>query len=895
MNYSFEEIGRLPTAGDNVAIATRTLDAGAIIAFKDIRFQLSHTVLPGHRFAVEAIAPGESLLSWGQTFGTALRAIAPGDYVCNEAVLRELGRRPLDFALPEQPNFADQTALFTFDEATFQASPPLPLYDHMRTFEGYRRSGGRGVGTRNMIVLLGTSSFTGGFVRMLETRLKPLAEKYPNIDGIAAIAHTEGGHETLNNRDLLLRTLAGFMVHSNVGAVLAVDYGSEAMNNAVLHDYMLQNQYPLDDLLHEFMSISGSFEQSLDKAAAIVESWFDAVNAMTRTAEPLSSLKIALQCGGSDAFSGVSANPLLGLIAKEILHYGGAANLAETDELIGAETYMLQNVRDAATAQKFLNTLNRFKTWAGWHGQSAEGNPSGGNMYRGLYNIYLKSLGAATKRSPDVRLDDVIEYGQPMREPGFYFMDSPGNDLESIAGQVASGCNMIFFTTGNGSITNFPFVPTIKIVTTTERYQLLERDMDVDAGVYLTGTPLSEMTQSALELTIAAASGQRVAGERAGHSQVQIWRNWQLNHTITLDAIPVMTHYSGEPLAISLEDMPASCDFHFPMVRNRNGYATERAALILPTSLCSGQIARMCAAQLNENRAGASAGITRFVALTHTEGCGSSAITELTDTMLGYLQHPVVHTALLLEHGCEKTHNSYVRHTMGEKGIDLNQFGWASVQLDGGIQKVLHKMMAWFAAQFAVDTLPKMMDADLSKLRLGLLTDGAVPSHIASTFAALTQWIIAAGGTVVTPSGDSLLQNPMYQQILTLDDPLPTLGYAQPFTKSGLHIMAAPSRHTSEIMTGLGATGIDVILAHIGQRPIAGHPLIPVLQVTGDKTIAAQYAVDMDDILAHDAANLPDVMLRLLEKTLSHDYVPRSMALGNMDFQITRGLLGISL
>ncbi len=893
MTYTFEKIGRLPAPGDNVAIAIQTLDAGTTITFGAETWQLSHTVLAGHRFAVQPIATGENLLSWGQTFGVALKTIAPGNYVCNAAVLNELSHRTLDFALPEHPNFADQIAPFSFDETTFQPAPPLPLYEHSRTFAGYRRSGGRGVGTRNMIVLLGTSSFTGGFVRLLETRLKPLAEKYPNIDGIVAVAHTEGGHDRLNNRELLLRTLAGFMVNPNAGAVLAVDYGSEAMNNAALQAYMQQHDYPLNHLLHQFMTISGSFEQSLDTAAHIVDGWLHAVNAISRTPESVKHLKIGLQCGGSDAFSGISANPLLGLITKEILQHGGAANLAETDELIGAETYMLHNVRDAATAKKFLATLNRFKTWAGWHGQAAEGNPSGGNMYRGLYNIYLKSLGAAMKRDPRIRLDYVIEYGEPMPEAGFYFMDSPGNDLESIAGQIACGCNLIFFTTGNGSITNFPFVPTLKIVTTTERYHLLEREMDINAGAYLDGTPLETLAEAAFELTLAAASGQRVAGERAGHSQVQIWRDWQQTRTIALDAIPVLMHYSGDPVQISLGENTEKTDFHYPVVHNRYGTASERVALILPTSLCSGQIARMCAAQLNEQGSGQAIGIARFVALVHTEGCGSSTVTELTDTMLGYLQHPVVHHALLLEHGCEKTHNSYFRHVMSERGLDSTQFGWASVQLDGGIQNVLHKMTTWFETQFAIDTLPNSTTAGLNTLRLGLLTDGAIANTMAEHLARLTQQIVAAGGTVVTPMNDALLQNSLYQRQLKLNDPLPTLGYAQPFAKAGLHLMAAPTQNTAEIMTGLGATGVDMLLVHISKRPLPGNPLLPVLQITGDEAVAKHHAADLDAVFSADAS--VEMMLTLLEKTLQKNYSPRSAQLGNMDFQVTRGLLGISL
>ena len=169
-----------------------------------------------------------------------------------------------------------------------------------------------------------------------------------------------------------------------------------------------------------------------------MQGWLEEVNATPRTPQPLSELKLALQCGGSDAFSGISGNPLASWVARELIRYGGAANLAETDELIGAEPYMMLNVSDVGTAAEFLQTIDRFQERVAWHGHSAAGNPSGGNKYRGLYNIVLKSIGAAMKRHPDVRLDHVIPYSTPMKAPGYYFMDSPGNDLESIAGQVAS-------------------------------------------------------------------------------------------------------------------------------------------------------------------------------------------------------------------------------------------------------------------------------------------------------------------------------------------------------------------------------------------------------------------------------------------------------------------------
>lgn len=889
MAIAFHDIARLPAPADNVAIATRNLEAGMQIVHDDDDFVLSHNVLVGHRFAVRPIAVGDSLLSWGQTFGTAIRPIAMGEYVANASVLKELNRRELDFALPPTPNFQDDLATYVFDEANFSPASPLPRYDDVRTFSGYRRAGQRGVGTRNMIVLLGTTSLTSGFVRTLESHLQAASEQYPNIDGIVAVAHTEGGHGEPNNRDLLLRTLAGFIVHPNVGAVLVVDYGTEAINNAVLSDYLTQNGYPVADVLHQFMSLSQSFGADLARAEGIVREWLEPVNNFARTTQPLSELKIALQCGGSDAFSGVSGNPLAAWVAKQVIQYGGSANLAETDELIGAETYVLDKVRDSATAKKFLSFVERFKERVSWHGHSALGNPSGGNKYRGLYNIYLKSLGAAMKRDPEVPLDFVIEYGEPMHEGGYYFMDSPGNDLESIAGQVASGCNMIFFVTGNGSITNFPFVPTIKIVTTTERFNLLSAEMDVNAGAYLDGTPLEDLGEETLQLTIDVASGEPSVGERAGHAQVQIWRDWLQVRPADIQQLRSI-HFSGEPIAIA-SDVTVP-EVSIPVYRDGDSYTTDHVGLILPTSLCSGQIARMCVDQLNKHHDTQSSSVSRYVTLVHTEGCGGSVNDEFRDTLLGYLSHPFVKHALLLEHGCESTHNAFFREAMMQRGYMPEEYGWASIQLEGGIQNVLRHMRDWFGEQIANDPPQSQSHAGLGAARLALVTHGAVDETTATVFAILTKMIVKAGGMVVVNEQDALLKSRYAEQLGLPDDLRPSLAYAQVAETGGFHIMAAPTKDWGELLTGLGATGVELIMTHTDAQSMPGHPMIPVLQVA---TAGTTTSTDVDLLLSGLAEEQVGQLLDSIVSTLSHDYTPKSMLSGNVYFQITRGLLGVSL
>jgi altronate dehydratase len=924
----FGEVGRLPEPGDNTAIATRTLEAGMRVIRGGSEFVVRHTVLEGHRFAVERIAEGEDLLSWGMPFGRAVRDIEPGDYACNEKILRVLrerfriparrregedpegtsdqggGRVPGGYRnegldLPSDPTFRDaELKPYVLDEESFRPGEQVPLHDTPRTFMGYRRGMGRGVGTRNDIVLLGATSRLTGFARALEGELKGIPDGYENVDGIVAVAHTEGGEDrTPNNLDLLLRTLSGFIVNPNVGAVLVLDHGGEeAVTGRMLRSYMEEHGYPLADVPHEFMSLEGGFRADLERAKSVVTGWLDRVNGARRTEEPASELKIGLQCGGSDAFSGVSANPLVGWVSKEIVRNGGAANLAETDELIGAEHYVLRNVRDLQTAQRFLATVERFKERVSWHGHTAEDNPSGGNNFRGLYNISIKSLGAAMKKDPDVRVDRVIEYAERMDEGGFYFMDSPGNDLESVAGQVAAGANMIFFTTGNGSITNFPFVPTIKFVTTTGRFELLSKDMDVNAGLYLDGTPMEDLGRETFERTLRAASGEKTVGERAGHSQVSIWRDWKQTGAENLEQLQNVPEPGGEPLPVAGE--APDLDFSFEAISSGRGLVTDQVGLVMPTSLCSGQIARRIATRLNE-RGVARDKVTRFVALPHTEGCGvsaGSAETIYSRTLLGHLANPMVRFGLLLEHGCEKTHNDYFRDRLIEADLDPARFGWASVQLDGGIDTVVEKVESWFTETLEDADELETETVGPESLRIGLYAAGPVSGEAARSLAEVTLAVAGVGGTVVVPETAAILESPAYLERVLGDRAVEnTLAYGQTARKPGLHVMEAPTDHWVETATGLGATGVEVMLAHVAGRPLQAHRMFPLLQASSDPETIQRHADDLDVLLEGDPAGWTEQLLDSVAAVASREYTPKLFEAGNTDFQFTRGLLGVSM
>ena len=892
----FAAAARLPAPGDNVAIASHRLEAGTRIRRETVEFELDSTVLEGHRFAAGPIRTGGDLLSWGMPFGVALVDLAPGTYVCNQGMLEALAGRRIDFDLPTSPNFEDRTEPYCLDESAFRPGVQVEPCAEPPTFQGYDR-GSRGVGTRNHLVVLGTTSRTAAYARALAERLQGIAPGCPSFDGVVSVSHTEGGTAAApHNRELLLRALAGFVVHPNVGAILAVDYGGEAVPNRLLEEFLRAEGYPLDDVPHQFLTIRGGFGDSLAAGESILRGWLPRVSSLERTHQPLSYLKLALQCGGSDAFSGISGNPLAAWVGREVIRGGGSANLAETDELIGAEAYLLRNVRDVDTARRFLRKVAAFKERVGWHGVTAEGNPSGGNKYRGLYNIVLKSIGAAMKRHPEVRLDSVIDYGEPMTDPGYYFMDSPGNDLESIAGQVASGANLILFVTGNGSVTNFPFVPTLKILTTTARFEMLARDMDVNAGAYQDGTPMDELGAQALELALETALGRHSKGEEAGHWQVSIWRDWQQTDDSNLAALLAAEQPNGRPLPMRPTVPPEA---RFPAFRTGDGCAFHRLGLVVPTSLCSAQIARLMAERL-EVRLGPNRGVDGFVALVHTEGCGVSGgrSEELFfRTLLGYLTHPAVGPALVLEHGCEKTHNDYMRAHLAEAGVDPERFGWVSVQVGGGIEPAMERAEAWFSQALEAPA-PKREQVGLGALHLGLLCAGPLDSAAAAGFARLAQWVVTAGGTVVLPEGE-LAQHPEFQRLVEGNGPdpaaHPTLSYGERPECSGLHVMELTVEHTTEALTGLGATGAQLLLAHVGEHPLQGHPLLPLIQVAADVDVQAAYGDDLDLLPDNSVEDRAHHLLRLVIEVASRRYRTRLTLAGNTDFQIARGPLGVSL
>ncbi len=882
-DYRFEEVARLPEPGDNVAIAVHRLEASSTIQHGSQVLRIDFTLLEGHRFAVQPVACGEALLSWGLPFGFALCDIPAGGYVINAGTLDALRMRSIDFKLPAAPNFADRIPVYNLDEAHFRSAVPLAR-NGQATFMGYERFGGRGAGTRNYIVLLAISSSANGFVRALEARLKETLQQTANLDGVAAVAHTEGALPEADGREQLLRTLAGFAVHPNVAAVLLVEHPADVLTGNDLYTWMSAHAFSIQDVPHALLTLGTDFESDLLRGTEQVRTWAAACSNQKRTQQPLSSLKLALQCGGSDAFSGISGNPLAAWVARTLIQQGGSALLAETPELVGAEAYLLQQVRDLDTARKFLAVQARYRERAAAYGVTVEDNPGGGNRYRGLYNITLKSIGAARKRHPDVPLDGVLEYAQPLTESGYYFMDSPGNDLESIAGQVAAGCNLILFVTGNGSVTNFPFVPAVKVVTTTGRYNLMPDEMDINAGRYLDGEPLDVLGEEAFRLICSTAEGWRTAGERAGHAQVQLWRAWPKLAGVNNRAEAVVA--AGE-MSVDLPNPKELISKNkmriaINVIKGNNGYAHQQVGLILPASLCSAQAARLAAEKMTLKGIGEQAGISRFVALMHTEGCGSSANTDelLVRTLAGYVRSPLVRLAFVMEHGCERTLNDVLKRGFAAYGIDPDTLGWGSVQMDGGLQGALVQAEAWFRAQTAKLMLPERVTIGVEALRLGILLHGGVSNSLKWALNTLADATVRAGGMVVVVQQGSAEW---------LSSAARHIDFAEYPFGHGLYRMYTPTLQRTEMLAGLGATGVNVILAAGDGVSLPGHPLVPVLQVAERGTAC----VDLP--LAGDVQCWPQQILEQIAAVLDGRYTPLTLRRGSVDFQLTRAERGISL
>ena len=410
---------------------------------------------------------------------------------------------------------------------------------------------------------------------------------------------------------------------------------------------------------------------------------------------------------------------------------------------------------------------------------------------------------------------------------------------------------------------------------------------------------MDDLADSLLDLAIQTASGRYSKGENAQHSQVSIWRDWQQTGPVSPDISLSDPDTVGSPLKKKGPKKQPRRKLSFTGFRTPIGTTIDQVALIVPASLCSSQVAQMLALELNQNRPVPEEFVTRFVSFGHTEGCGAtSGHSEnlLVQTLLGYMNHPMVRFAMVLEHGCEKVHNEYLKGKLEESGHDPASFGWASIQLDGGIEKTRRRIRTWFA-EFADTSAPNsVVKAGLESVRLGVLTAQPCPDGVSAVIAETVDDVIGSGGTVVIPSSDRLLKGSfLYDLGISRESTKATLSYGGYSKVAGLHLMDMPTDHWVELLSGLGASGVEMILAYTGHHPLQGHPLVPVIQVgsTDDQCLTS---TDNFDLMAsEDHETLLEDLYELLAKTASRSYVPKALRQGNVDFQMTRGPLGFSV
>jgi len=482
-------------ANDNVLIARTDLTLGQSLEALGVRMRAQ--VPAGHKIAAGAIARGEQIRKYDTVIGVADRDIAAGDHVHSHNL------RLVDFY--RDPEFCRDVRPVDYVPEAERA-----------TFMGYVRPDG-GVGTRNFIGILSSVNCSATVIKHIAAHFTPeRLAAYPNVDGVAAFAQSSGcGMSSPSEHfDLLRRTLAGYARHPNLAGVLIVGLGCERNQVASLVDS--QGLTPGENLHTLVMQDTGGTRATIEAGIRAIEAMLPAANACTRQAVSASHLKIGLECGGSDGFSGITANPALGAAMDILVRHGGTAILSETPEIHGVEYMLTRRAVTPEVGQKLLDRLAWWERYTAGHNAQFNGVVGHGNQQGGLANIFEKSLGSAMKGGT-TPLQAVYEYAEPIDTAGFVFMDSQGYDPVAATGQIASGANLICFTTGRGSMFGSKPAPTIKLASNSPMYRRLEEDMDINCGLVLDGElSVAQMGERIFEHILRAASGAPTKSELLG-------------------------------------------------------------------------------------------------------------------------------------------------------------------------------------------------------------------------------------------------------------------------------------------------------------------------------------------------------------------------------------------
>ena len=478
---------------DNVVMARATLLPGTAVGDG---INATQRIPPGHKVAVRRIEEGEVVRKYNQIIGFATQAIAPGEHVH----VHNMGMG--DFAK---------------DYAYGVDAKPTDYVPEPATFEGIVRPDGR-VATRNYIGILTSvncsahtaSLIADAFKRNPFTGYEPLAE-FPNVDGVVALTHKTGcGMAAGEGLQLLRRTLAGYARHPNFSHVIVLGLGCEV--NQISE--MLREHKLTDRIRNMDIQSMGGIRKTVEAGLAFVREVLKESNQVSRQTVPAHHLNVALQCGGSDGYSGMSANPALGVASDLVVRNGGTVILAETTETYGAEHLFTRRAVSREVGEKLVDLMRWWEEYTHKHGEEINANPSPGNKAGGLTTIIEKSLGAMAKAG-STNLVDVVKYAEPVTQKGFVCMDTPGFDPVAATGQVAGGANLVCFTTGRGSVFGCKPSPSIKIATNTPLFQRMEEDMDINCGTIVDGhETVQEAGQRIFERILQVASGERTKSEQ---------------------------------------------------------------------------------------------------------------------------------------------------------------------------------------------------------------------------------------------------------------------------------------------------------------------------------------------------------------------------------------------
>ncbi|PYS84128.1 MAG: galactonate dehydratase [Acidobacteria bacterium] len=497
-------------ARDNLAVVKRETAPGLEVSLPSGRvIRVAEAVPPGHRFATRAVPAGEFVLQYGQPIGTSL-GVREGEYISHANMTDDV---PVVRDLPED------------------LSTPPPDYipaQERATFNGFRRPDGR-VGTRNFVLIVPTSmcaSHEAQQISLMAEFLHYRRERYPNVDGVVAIPHNKGcGCQEGSTIDVMLRTLSNYADHPNVGGVVLIDLGCEKTNLARVEQYLLKREKSFDKPVAKIgIQEVGGTQAAIERGLREVERMLPEVNRAGREEVSVSELVMGVKCGGSDGFSGISANPSLGRAADTLVRSGGTVLITEVPEFCGAEHLIARRAKDAETGRAIYRMIDWYKEYASKFGAVLGQNPSPGNVAGGLLNITIKSLGAMAKAGT-TRVEGVVEYAETPTERGLHLMQGPGYDQESTPGLVAAGATVVVFTTGRGTTIGNAIAPVVKLASNNAVFERMSRDIDLSAGGVIEGTEtIDEVGARLFEHVRRVASGEvQARAEEHKHREFQLW------------------------------------------------------------------------------------------------------------------------------------------------------------------------------------------------------------------------------------------------------------------------------------------------------------------------------------------------------------------------------------